>query len=412
MEIKQVVIHELLKKSGTTTANKKPADKLLNIASPLVNELVVELDKLYGTKGNNAIYGTFSRKSETNKFPSYTDKYLEDESDDLFLALSVRCMDELVREANQPFSTGGYIVFARYKGQHDYMLIAMIKDKEGLQVNADLEPVSIISIDLSKIHQAARINLTTYANISGDEENLDDDEVKAYLSFVSPKTNHDVSGYFIKALDCSDGVPGARATKNAFTVVDDYCQSISQLKPLRPKVKDSLIGYFEDCIKNKEPATLAGIEHSIRQVVPAEHHVLLDTFSQFANSEKHQLPEAFSVNAAKLKTYTRIISETTDWKLSFQRNALGIDENSALRYDKEAGSLIIRCSDDLKKKIEDQLNNTDHQLSDDLKIRIEDQLDNTGYQLKEEQCELPAPSGEQALLANRESLRISLPRLK
>lgn len=360
MEIKQVVIHELLKKSGTTTADKKPADKLLNIASPLVNELVVELDKLYGTKGNNAIYGTFSRKNETNKFPSYTDKYLEDESDDLFLALSVRCMDELVREAKaKPTSTGGYIVFARYKGQHDYLLIAMIKDKEGLQVNDDLEPVSIISIDLSKIHQAARINLTTYANTSGDEENLDNDEVKAYLSFVSPKTNHDVSGYFRDALDCSDGVPGARATKNAFTAVDDYCLSIPQLKQFRPKVKDSLIGYFEGCLKNKEPATLAGVEHSIRQAVPAEHHALLDTFSQFANSEKHQLPEAFSVNAGKLKNYTRIISETSEWKLSFQRNALGIDENSALCYDKDAGLLTIRCTQDLKKKIEEQLNNTD-----------------------------------------------------
>jgi len=93
--------------------------------------------------------------------------------------------------------------------------------------------------------------------------------------------------------------------------------------------------------------------------VPAEHHALLDTFSQFANSEKHQLPEVFSVNAAKLKAYTRIISETSDWKLSFQRNAVGTDENSALRYDKDAGLLTILCTQDLKKQIEEQLNNTD-----------------------------------------------------
>jgi len=120
-----------------------------------------------------------------------------------------------------------------------------------------------------------------------------------------------------------------------------------------------LIKYLEGCLERKEPATLAGVEHSICQVVPAEHHALLEGFSQFANSDEHQLPETFGVNAAKLKTYTRIISKNPDWELSFQRKALGIDENSELRYDKNASSLTIRCSDDLKRKIEDQLNNTD-----------------------------------------------------
>ncbi|MDD4904745.1 MAG: nucleoid-associated protein [Methylobacter tundripaludum] len=221
-----------------------------------------------------------------------------------------------------------------------------------------LTPVSITSIDLSKIHQAARINLTTYANISGSEENSENDEAKTYLSFVSPRTNHDVSGYFRKALDCSDGVPSARATNSAFTTVDAYCQTIPQLKPLRPRVKDSLIKYFEGCLERKEPATLAGVEHSILQVVPAEHHALLENFSQFANSDEHQLPETFGVNAAKLKSYTRIISKNPNWELSFQRNALGTDENSALRYDKKTGSLTIQCSQDLMTKIEDQLNSS------------------------------------------------------
>lgn len=359
MDIKQVVIHELIKKSGTTNVKTNPAKKLLNIDSPLVNELVIELNKLYGTKGNNAIYGTFSRKNVTNQFPNYADQYLENEQDDRFLALSTRCLDELTREASaQQSSTGGYIIFARYKEKDDFLLIAMIKDKRGLQVNDELEPVDITSIDLSKIHQAARINLNTYANVSNNvssEESPENDETKCYLSFVSPRTNHEVSGYFIKSLDCTDGVPAARATKSAFATVDAYCQSIPQLKSLRPKAKDTLIKYLEDCVRNKKPATLAGIEHSLRQIVPAEHHELLEGFIQFANSDEHQLPEAFGVNAAKLKTYTRIISKNPQWELSFQRNAVGADENSELRYDENAGSLTIRCSEELKKEIENQL---------------------------------------------------------
>ncbi|MDO9139406.1 MAG: nucleoid-associated protein, partial [Methylobacter sp.] len=232
MEIKQVVIHELIKNSGTTTASTKPAKKLLDIDSALVNELVIELNKLYGTKGNNAIYGTFSRTNVTNEFPKYTDHYLADDSDARFVALSIRCMAELEREAGaQQSSTGGYLVFASYKEQHDFLMIAMIKDKQGLQVNADLEPVSITAIDLSKIHQAARINLNSLASITSSEEAQEVDEAKTYLSFVSPRTNHDVSGYFIKALDCLDGVPTAKATNNAFAAVDAFCQSNQDLIP-------------------------------------------------------------------------------------------------------------------------------------------------------------------------------------
>ncbi|CAC9525948.1 hypothetical protein [uncultured Gammaproteobacteria bacterium] len=77
MEIKQVVIHQLIKASGTKDVDTNPAKKLLNIKLPLVEKLVLALDNIYGTKGNNAIYGTFSHKNITNQVPKYTDQYLE-----------------------------------------------------------------------------------------------------------------------------------------------------------------------------------------------------------------------------------------------------------------------------------------------------------------------------------------------
>lgn len=359
MEIKQVVIHELIKKAASTEISSKKADKLLDVESEMVIKLVNELNKLYGSKGNNAIYGTFSGENVTNEFSSYTNAYLTDETDQHFLALSIRCMDELEREARMPSSTGGYLVFARYKEQDNFLLIAMIKDKKGLQVNENLEPESITEIDLSKIHQAARINLRLYEAFS-DEKDLEDDEEKAYLSFISPKTNSEVSGYFRQSLDCIDGVPASRATNNAFKVVSDYCQSIPELRLLRAKAKDSLIVYLETCLDNGKPATLAGIEHSIGQIVPAEQSELIAGFCEFANSDKYQLPDAFGVNSGKLKEHTRIKGKGNSWELTFMRKAVGTDDNSELRYNKDAGTLMIRCTDELKEQIESELNNNSH----------------------------------------------------
>jgi len=358
MEIKQVVIHELKKASGTNDVDTNPATKPLNIESLLVEKLVIALDKLYGTRGNNAIYGTFSQKDVTNQFPKYTDQYLESESDERFLSLSIRCLDELAREAGAlQSSTGGYIVLSRYKKGHEFLLIAMIKNKQGLNVNSSLEPEDITEIDLSKIHQAARINLTTYLTIKDAEsEENSDEELSTYLSFVSPRSNHDVSGYFIKALDCTDGVPSSKATNTAFSTVAEYCKSKPDLRHFRSKAKDSLVDYFSTCLSNKEPATLTGVENSIRQAVPANKHELIDGFSEFANSEKYQLPKTFGVNVKSVKKYTRIKSKTEAWDLSFQRTALGTDENSQLYYNASTEKLIIQCSEDLKKQIEDELN--------------------------------------------------------
>mgnify|MGYP000087676305 FL=1 len=355
MDIKQVVIHELLKEKGKQEADKTIAKKVLDTQSDLVVKLVSSLGDLYGTKGNNAMYGTFSRKDESNLFPKQTDKYLKNESDDEFFALSKQCMVELVRESRaQQSATGGYIIFARYRSMKDFLLVAMIKSKHGLNVNKDLEPEDVIEIDLSKIHQAARINLTTYAEVNSLTDDNSSDNEEPYLSFVSPTRNSEVSGYFRKALDCTDGVRSGRATSTAFSTVKDYCNSKPNLKKYKLPAKDSLIQYFEECLSNGQPATLEGVEHCIKKVLPVDIASEAEGFSEFANNEENQLPHTFGVNKSSLTNYTRIRSKTADWKLSFERVALGTDDNSPLYFDGK-DKLIIQCPEDLKKQIEEQL---------------------------------------------------------
>jgi nucleoid-associated protein len=364
--VNYAVIHELIKTAGTTTSSVKKASKLLPVTAEVVVKLISELDKLYGTKENTAIYGTFSGKDSTNKFSEYTNSFVHDKVKLKFLEFSQQGLDEVARESRtQQSATGGYLVFSYYLNSsgHEFLLVAMIKNKGAIRINENLELEDIIEIDLSKIHQAARINLDRFQQAnqvivaeSGSElvNNITTTALN-YLSFISPRSNHEVSGYFIRGMDCVNGVSPAVATKNVFKSAKAYCDSKNELKPLKTKVHDSLVEYLKNCLDTKKVATLAGIEHSIRQVVPANNHILLDEFIAFASSEVWQIPAEFNVNSSSLKKYTRIRSRGDNWELNFSKNALGTTNDADLFYDKSTGKLTIRCSDDLTKQIIEEL---------------------------------------------------------
>ena len=109
------VIHELIKTAGTTNSSVKEALALLPVTAEVVVKLISELDKLYGTKENTAVYGTFSRKNLTNQFAQYTDSFVDDKIESNFFAFSQRGLSEIAREATLQSATGGYIVFSYYK---------------------------------------------------------------------------------------------------------------------------------------------------------------------------------------------------------------------------------------------------------------------------------------------------------
>ncbi|WP_333873423.1 nucleoid-associated protein [Methylobacter sp.] len=354
------VIHELIKTAGTTVASVNPASTLLPATDEIVVKLISELDKLYGTKENTAVYGTFSRKDSTNQFAQYTDSFVDNKIESTFFGFSKQGADEIARESKgQQSATGGYLVFADYSNSsgQEFLLITMIKNKGAIRINEQLKLEDIIEIDLSKIHQAARINLDRFQKSKQPISALisEDDVTLNYLSFVSPRSNHEVSGYFIRGMDCVNGVSPTIATNNAFKCAKTYCKSKDELKQLSAKVNDSLVEYFQSCLDSEKTATLAGIEHSIRKVVPADNHILLNDFIEFASSEDWQIPAEFNVSKSGLSKYTRIRSKTDNWEINFKKNAVGTKDSSDLFYDKNTGKLTIRCSDDLIKQITEVL---------------------------------------------------------
>src|SRR3546814_20784090 len=78
--------------------------------------------------------------------------------------MSKVAMEELRGKASQEsFATGGHVCFFVYRIRtSSFLLVAMVKERGGMVLSAALEPTEITEIDLSKLHQAARVNLDRY----------------------------------------------------------------------------------------------------------------------------------------------------------------------------------------------------------------------------------------------------------
>ncbi|MBV7598961.1 nucleoid-associated protein [Aeromonas sp. sia0103] len=366
MKVNKIIIHNLKKEQESNATEVIPGGTLLSSSDENTIKLVDRLDKLYSRRGNAAVYGSFS-DSGVNAFPSAVSRYVSDESiDKEFISMSLVAMSQVeVLASKIPQATGGYIVFSHYEDDNEieYILIASIKATSGLNISSDLKIISVPEIDLSKIHQAARINVSAFKNskssvddIEGrdvdDNEDEDEDEEEdsapPYLSFISPRTTDGVSGYFSRGLGCSDGVKPIKATKNTFKLVEKI-MSHPELKDYRVDVVRSVTDYLKAVKDDKTSvASIDGIENAIKRAIPIKLHEYTGDIFALANSEEFKIPEEFNVHSKKLDELTRISIKSRKWEVNFDKNMLGFTEKSEIWYNEDGNSLVIRCNKELK----------------------------------------------------------------
>lgn len=356
-KLRHCVIHELIKESGkqkveTTIKSVLPND------DEYVCQLVQSLTELIGKKDNQASRGTFDYQDVTFKVPPAFKTYYDGAatSED-FHKFSLVCMNELSRQAKDPSrvaASGGAIVFAHYvRGVSDFLLITMVKQKEALRLDKDLKPVGTVQIDLAKIHQAARVNFHRFHEF----ETLPEDEKSTYLAFVSPKVNQDASGYFVAALGCSDSVPSARATDAALNGVRSYFDANVDIKAYKNAAYDAVLYHLKEK-KPGETASLAEIEHIVRQAVPAEKHIHIDNLVEYLNGEEIGVPLEFAINRAVVNKRTKVRTRSNGWELSFEKRFFGEQAGSVIQYLRKEKKLIIsQLDENTIQKLEDALKN-------------------------------------------------------
>ncbi|KXS34072.1 MAG: nucleoid-associated protein [Idiomarina sp. T82-3] len=363
IEYEHAVIHHLRKESKKPIEKPILRDATLNCESKAVRKLIDGVINLYGTKDNNAIFGTFAESPEEKGFfPASFEKFRSsNQSEQQFIDMTVTAMRSLQSKARDVnFASGGYILFASYTSDNKpFLLIAMIKQRDGIQLNDNLEPIGIQELDLNKLHQAARINIERYL-LHGETQDIDEKEQLSYLSFVSPKTNQSASGYFIKALGCSGGVAASRATDTACREMANFFQSNSALTPKKRELKSAVFDYLRECAEEKQNATIGDLAALARRYFPAtysddEKNELESALISELNSEDTQLPGEFRVHLATVNKHAKTKLKSSNWQLSFEKHSLGDDENAEIWFDKKNNRIVINeLSDEIRRTLLEQ----------------------------------------------------------
>lgn len=170
INIKHVIVHELIKDSNKDFDHSKPfnlRDTELDKSNKIVKKLVDGVIELYGSKGNSAHYGIFiGDKSKQGPIPGLFHNYslVQESVSSDFISLSKEVMKQMYHSAKeQLWASGGYVVFTDYiLSGFRYLLVTMIKKTNGVTISENLEPEEMIHLELGNINQAAKINFRYY----------------------------------------------------------------------------------------------------------------------------------------------------------------------------------------------------------------------------------------------------------
>lgn len=347
MQLEMAVIHSLEKETNSTVTSTTIIPSLLDVKKKPIQSLVQGVVNLFGKADNALLYGQFKDNRREGEFPSGFSSYVDaGHGNDGFHKLTTVAMAELEELAkDEIFATGGYILFAVYKELNiDFLLIAMIKHRSGFQLDANLEPKDIEEVDMSKLHQSARINFSKYQDWRAKvakKELLAEDEDNTYLSFVNRRASDGAAGYFIEALGCSKGISSARATSNALSATKRYLKD-NKLGDYAAKAKRKL----EEFMYSRDielPVSLDDLYFEVTKLIPTEKHKSLENYKSYLNSEEGKVPATFEVNRKALKSKIRISggSDELGWHVDFDRSKLGSNENAKVYFDANKKTLTL-----------------------------------------------------------------------
>lgn len=319
MQVSNIIVHSISKDKNQpaeeVSSNLKPLE--LDADHRVVNFLD-SVDEVYSKKTGKA-YGKLEAESNFSRLLS---ELTQNESID-FVEFSHLSMSDLTRRiASEPFATGGYIVFARYSKNvsSDYLIVVMIKSKEGFSFNDELELLNAHQLDLDKLHFAARIDINNWQ--SDSEQN--------HVSFVKGRASGSVTQYFRDFLGIIEFSESAVATRELVVAITNYFSHHLKCDDAEVEQKKKLVHDY--CLsKNdaEEPIYLDELSRFLDEENPND-------FLQYAQ-EKHEIPNEFSADKTALRKFIKYSGHDKEVSISFKAGILG----KRVQYKQEGDILTI-----------------------------------------------------------------------
>ena len=338
LEIKNIIIHQLLKEAGNGIVDAKSADHVLNI-SDREKLFLGNLDEAYYKK-SEIIHGIFS-----GNFPKFKDLLLEyTEGKNSFYDFSINVMNHYKEILQRTIAaTGGYMILCEYtKLKKELLLVLMINNKEGFVVNeTDLSLSNIKKLELHKVDIACSINLTDWKAI--ENEDLTTDR-KTYLSFV--KGLKDISLYFMQFIDVDNKNTSTESTNRLLRAIDEFAKREGWDKERKIQRQDDVCSYCLDRIDKKQEILLSYISAIMDPDNP-------EKFQDLATDDEFGVSSVINGNKSKLRLLKRITYKDDNLRLEFNTK-LFLDKT--IIYDEKNNKITIKNIPELLKQQIKKLN--------------------------------------------------------
>jgi nucleoid-associated protein len=171
MELKKIIIHELIKEQKLTLANEYLSSSVYDINGDTIDLA----DRLNRSFIRDSITYAIFKIEEGDKFPNYFSHYQLSGQQNLDFVTFTRSAIMNLKQIISPiiFASGGYFVFAEYQeGNINYVSVFLIRDEKGLvfrkkQDGKGFEINSVSHLNTSKLAMGCRINIDRYKNNDG-----------------------------------------------------------------------------------------------------------------------------------------------------------------------------------------------------------------------------------------------------
>lgn len=325
IDIKNIVIHKVIKDAGERRVKIEPASSVINIGEK-EKIFIADLHSAYYKK-SSPVYGVFGNDNPDFKVNL---RIYVGESDSLpFLDFTKTTTEIYKREIQKSApATGGFLIFADYVNTDsniNYLLVLTTNNKDGFAINDKLEIEGIQSIDMSKVDVACLINITKFKKIEADSETDD-----TYLSFV--RGNKDISVYFMTFIDCNDKTTSKVSSVRLLQTIDDYMKTKGWDYETKRQKKNDIFAYCDKCMSNKEGIKLSTISDLINSEDANE-------FSEFASEENRGVSSVISGMRSELKKLKTIYYKDKFMTLGFDRELLTTNQIS---YNADRKSLTFK----------------------------------------------------------------------
>lgn len=204
MIVSKLAIHQLEKETKTRGIKLYNSSNSLMSPDPGINRMFEEIHKSF--EMDKTRHCKFILEQNTNTVMLNTNRYLADQTDEMFLAYTKASLDNLAsRIENEMFATGGYYLFADYTfNETRYFSIILARKKDGFNIEfndreSKFDFKDTKNINTDKLAMAYRLNLGIYANRNTNDRN--------YMALVTNQGDK-LSDYFIKWVNASEPING------------------------------------------------------------------------------------------------------------------------------------------------------------------------------------------------------------